>query len=188
MNENDTVEVVETQNNDTVEVETTPEVKETPKETPESKVARLKRQLKRAQQELGVAEEEVQKPIAKPFSLDRADKAFLNANGIKGPDEYELVADFVRNTGKDIEDVIESKYFISQLNDVRSMRESKIASDAASGSPRSGQTARDTVEYWVAKGQLPPAHMKQLRREVVNTRMKIDSDQGTFTDHPVIGG
>jgi len=196
MNENDTtVEVEETQNTDTESTETQKDEVETKEETrndkytetPEARVSRLRRELKRAQQKLGVEEEVEVKPKTKSFSLDRADKAFLNANGIKGQDEYNLVTDFVKNTGKDIEEIIDSKYFQSELKDSRATRESKMASDAASGSNRTGNSAQDTVEYWINKGTLPPPYMKQLRRDVVNTRQKADSHRGTFSDTPVIG-
>lgn len=182
-NENDTVKNGEDDKGEAV-------VKKAPiVETAEAKRARLKRQLKKVEQELGVSEEEVDevKPKASTFKLDLAAKGFLNSNSIKGKDEYDLVTDMIRNTGKDIEDVIESKYFQAELRDLRSTRESKMASDAASGARKGQPSARDTVDYWVSKNELPPAHMVQLRRDVVNARQKIDSNQGKFSSNPVVG-
>lgn len=189
-NENEIV-AQETQNTEVVEtVQETEqtEVKPTPVETPEARVSRLKRELRRAQQKLGIEEEVEVKPTVKSFTLDRADKAFLNANGVKGADEYALVTDFVKNTGKDIEEIIDSKFFQTQIKELRETRESRAASDATSGSQRSNNSARDTVDYWVAKGQLPPPYMTNLRREVVNAKIKQATDTGKFTSSPVIGG
>ncbi|WP_213090026.1 hypothetical protein, partial [Escherichia coli] len=85
-----------------------------------------------------------------------------------------------------IEEIIESKYFNSQLKEIRDTRESRLASDALSGNNRSGNSARDTVAYWLDKGQLPPPYMKQLRRDVVNERTRRDTDGEKFTNNPVI--
>jgi hypothetical protein len=103
------VEVVETENNDTEnEQEATPTPEKPPiVETAEAKMARLTRQLKKVKQQLGLEEEAEVKQVNKPFVLDRADKAFLVANGIKGPDEFALVADFINNTGKDMDEIID---------------------------------------------------------------------------------
>ena len=190
-NQNEIVEVEETQNNDTDSVSETQETEVKtvkPVETPEARVARLQGELRRAKQKLGVAGEETTQPEVKPYTLDRADKAFLNANQIKGSDEYNLVTDFVRNTGKDIEEIIDSKFFQSQLLELRSTRESRLASDATSGNSRAGGSARDSVEYWVSRGELPPPYMTSLRREVVNAKIKSQTDTNKFTQTSVIGG
>lgn len=193
MDKNDSqVEVVETENNDTETGESgateTPVKKE---ETPAEKVKRLKdqqaaiqRQLKRAAQKAGIELEEIDQQITQPnvkqFSLDKSDKAYLIANGIKGKDEYELVTDFARNTGKDIEEIVDSKYFQSELTSLRQTRESKMASDVASGSPRATNSPSDTVEYWLAKDKLPPSYMVKLRREVVNAKIAKHKDASPF--------
>lgn len=192
MNENESVEVLETQKQD-MDLEVEPEVdsfesevKTQKVETPDQRVARLQRELKRAKQKAGIAEEEAEvarsSPKSKSFSLGYSEKAYLNANGIKGTDEYELVKDFASNTGKDLEEIIESRFFQSELKEVRQLRESRAASDAASGSSRGMPSARDTVDYWLAKGDnaLPPSYMTQLRRDVVNARSKKYSNTSPF--------
>lgn len=161
-------------------------------ETAEAKRARLMRQLHKVNQELGITEEDAEKERdskgkPKPFSLGWAEKAYLNANGVRGKEEYDLVTDMVQNTGKDLESLLESKYFQAELRDLRATKESRAASDAASGSRKGGATARDSVDYWVSKGELPPAHMVQLRREVVNARLKSERDGSKFASRSVIG-
>lgn len=185
---NESVEVVETQNNDTVETEaeSTRTEKVVKTETPEAKVARLARELRRAQIKAGIAVEEAEaeaaKPAHKPFELGYDHKAYLNANGIKGKDEYELVKEYVANTGKDLEEVVESKHFQNELLELRQIKDSKLASNAASGNTRGGQSAKDTVDYWLNKGPdvLPPAYMTELRRQVVAARVKKSSNQSPF--------
>lgn len=191
MDKSETVEAVETQN-DGAEVETRDvetEVKENQSEkteSPEARVARLKRELRRAQQKAGIAEEEAAdaqyEPKNRSFKLGYEHKAYLNANGIKGKEEYALAEEYVQNTGKELEEVVDSKFFQAELSEMRSLRDSKLASDAASGSKRGQQSARDTVEYWLAKGDdiLPPPYMTKLRREVVNARIAKYNNPSPF--------
>ena len=101
--------------------------------------------------------------------LDYGQKAFLAANGVKGSDEMKLVQEIMRNTGKrDLESVIESKYFKSELEEMRALRSTAEANP--SGSKRSGQTSSDSVDYWLAKGELPPKDQPELRRQYVNAK------------------
>ena len=110
--------------------------------------------------------------------LDYGAKAFLAVQGIKGADELKLVKDFMSNTGKDLDSVVESKHFKAELEE---MRELKRTSDATpTGNKRTGQSARDSVEYWIAKGELPPVSDADLRRQVVNARMKKESNKSAF--------
>lgn len=111
--------------------------------------------------------------------LDYGQKAFLAANGVKGSDEMKLVQEIMRNTGKkDLESVLESKYFKSELEDLRALRSTAEANP--SGSKRSGQSSADSVDYWIAKGELPPASNPELRRQVVNARLKKSESGSPF--------
>jgi len=110
--------------------------------------------------------------------LDYGAKAFLAVQGIKGADELKLVKDFMANTGKDLDSVVESKHFKAELDE---MRELKRTADATpTGNRRTGQSARDSVEYWIAKGELPPQSDAELRRKVVNARMKKEGSGAVF--------
>lgn len=108
--------------------------------------------------------------------LDYGAKAFLAVQGIKGADEINLVKDFMSNTGKDLDSVVDSKHFKAELEE---MRELKRTSDATpTGNKRTGQSARDSVDYWIAKGELPTD--TELRRKVVNARMKKAESKSVF--------
>lgn len=110
--------------------------------------------------------------------LDYGAKAFLAVQGIKGGDELKLVKDFMANTGKDLDSVIDSKHFKAELEE---MRELKRTADASpSGNKRSGQSSRDSVDYWIAKGELPPVSDSELRQKVVNARMKKETLKSVF--------
>lgn len=111
--------------------------------------------------------------------LDYGQKAFLAANGVKGSDEMKLVQEIMRNTGKrDLESVLESKYFKSELEEMRALRSTAEANP--SGSKRSGQSSADSVDYWIAKGELPPASNPELRRQYVNAKIKKSKGGSPF--------
>lgn len=117
------------------------------------------------------------KKEAKPSSeLDYGKKAFLVASGIKGSKETELVEKIVSDTGKTIEQVLESKYFQAELSEMRELGKTEDA--LPKGSKRSGKSTQDTVEYWIAKGELPTD--RKLRQDVVNARIKKETDKSVF--------
>lgn len=123
--------------------------------------------------------------VSKLGELDYAQKAFLAVNDIKNANEIKLVEDIIANTGKTLEEVLESKYFQAELKELRDIETTKQATPP--GSKRTGESALDTVEYWIAKGELPPASEVELRRKVVNARIQKEKQGSVFTTQPVVG-
>lgn len=158
-------------------------------ETPEARSARLNRMADQHDKKYGLgkyAKKDGDEPSNnnKPTELDYAQKAFLISNGIKGKEETELVQTFMKETGKSLDDILESPYFQSELN---ALREAKATGNAIpKGSKRSGNLAADSVEYWLAKGELPPADQVDLRRKVVNAKIAQKSSGNVFTSTPVV--
>lgn len=112
--------------------------------------------------------------------FDYAEKAYLKSSGIEATD-FEFVKEVMDSTGKDIDAVLGSKFFQAELKERKDLRMSEAATP--SGSKRAGNTTRDQVDYWLAKGELPPDPM--LRRQVVNARIKSEENKSQFTDTPV---
>lgn len=149
---------------------------EKPRESLEARKARLERQLEQTNKKLGVTVE--RKVENTSNSNDLGEKAYLIANGIKTADEIALAKTLSKETGKDIETLINTTYFQTEL---KGFREQKASDEATpKGNKRSNNTSVDSVEYWLAKGELPPASEVQLRRDVVNARMKKESSKGVF--------
>lgn len=153
-------------------------------ETPEAKRARLTRQLEQLDKKHPVEKKE-ESQTQKTNELDYGQKAFLLANGIKGTDEINLVKTVMQNTGKSLDDVLESKYFMAEIKELREIKSSEEA--MPQGSKKSGASSKDTVEYWIAKGELPPSTDRELRQKVVNARIKSESTSRMFTDNSVAG-
>ena len=135
-----------------------------------TKLDKLKEEPDKKQGEESVKEQD------DPSKLDYAKKAFLTASGIKGSKETELVQKIVSDTGKSIEEVLESKYFQAELNEMRELNKTEDA--LPKGSKRTGQSAQDTVDYWIKKGELPTD--RKLRQDVVNARIKNETDKSVF--------
>ncbi len=115
--------------------------------------------------------------------FDYAEKAYLKASNIT-PDEFAFVKEVMDSTGKSLDEVLEAKYFQAELKEKREAAETKAA--IPSGSKRSTTVSKDSEEYWLAKGELPPADQVELRRKVVNALAKNSGNKSQFTDTPII--
>lgn len=120
--------------------------------------------------------------------FDRADKAFLKASGIKS-DEYDFVLETMQSTGKDLDSILESKYFQSELKERRDVEETKEA--IPSGTRRSTAPTRDSVEWWKAKIESGTSTILditdlKLRKEVLEARKESHRDKNTFSDTPIV--
>jgi hypothetical protein len=118
----------------------------------------------------------------KPKDFDYGEKAFMTANGIKR-DEYPLVREIMTDTGKSLEDVLSSKHFQAELKDRRDAAATAEATPA--NSKRSASPTRDTVDYWINKGELPPADQIELRRKVVNEKYRLKKSASQFSKNPI---
>jgi hypothetical protein len=192
---NDPVEIIE--DSDIVEQDFTPEELEDDKTDWKAKATELKGIAKRRATKLAKLKEtslslkksdKSDKPSKEKTSeLGYGEKAFLNSNDIKGKAEHELAQRIMQETGRSLEDVIEGKYFLGELKDLREA--DAVATAMPDGSKRAGASPKTTADYWIAKGGLPPdtAENIQLRRDVVNARLKQAESSSNFTDNSVVG-
>lgn len=153
--------------------------------TPEDKLAYHQRMVDKLSKKTGTKNTvENQDKGNKSEGLGYAEKAYLIANGVKGADEIKLVSEFMENTGKTLDEIVESKFFQSELKE---LREAKATANAIpKGTKRSGQTQNNEVDYWLAKGELPPntPENQKLRRDVVEARYKMESTGSKFASNP----
>ena len=167
--------------------ETQEEIVEKKQESPEAKLARLDRQAAQLRKKLGVKTEKPAETREErnedKGGLDRIDKAILRAEKITSSDEIDLFESIKRETGKDTEDVLESRYWKAEL---KALRDENAAKEALpSNSKRSAQATSNSVDYWLAKGQMPPASEPKLRQAYVNAKMAKTAERTMFTDNPL---
>jgi hypothetical protein len=122
-----------------------------------------------------------QKPVSKSDILDLGAKAFLTSNGIKGSKEFEFVQAQMKQSGKDVESLLENGYFKTELENFRALAQT---ADATPTGKRSSGVATDSVEYWVAKAGPNAENLAEvptdMRTKVVNALHAKAKDTGKF--------
>ncbi len=115
--------------------------------------------------------------------LDRVDKAVLRVEKITASDEVALVESWMKDTGKDLDSVLANKHFQTELKEMRDL----AATDDATpeGKKRGSGGTRDTVDYWLAAGKLPPLDQPELRQKVVNAKIAKEKSGSQFSANPL---
>jgi hypothetical protein len=113
----------------------------------------------------------------KELSYDK--KAYLVALGYKDSDEMSIIQEAMTATGKSLEEVLANKFVQAEISDLREKKSTEEALPKG-GSTRGSNPSRNSVDYWLAKGELPPADQVDLRRKVVNERMKREANTSKF--------
>lgn len=115
-------------------------------------------------------------PSKQTNDLDYGELAFLTAKGIENDEEVDFVKSMASNTGRSLKELTSDDYVQAKL---KGMREARAVKDATpSGTKRSAQSSSDSVEYWLAKGELPED--TELRRKVVNARIEKETKRDIF--------
>lgn len=188
---------MENDNDEMVEIPEIPQVNEGQEDTTDWKAEALKYQgiAKRYDTKLKKLGEV--KPEAKPevkveqpqvkSEFDLAEKTYILANGLK-KDQIPMVLEEIKKSGKpvnetSINEILESPYFKEKLEQEASKEALPL------NSKRGGGAARDSVDYWIARGELPPNSPEntELRRKVAKARTTQEVDGRKFSDKPIIG-
>lgn len=126
--------------------------------------------------------------VPKPSEIDFGELAFHNSiNEVKiaHDDDVEYLKQTMKETGKSLKDILDSKFFQSELK-VR--QEARAVIQATPQARRSGAGAVDPLEIAYAKyiqtGELPGDF--NLRTQVVNKRQEYEQVQNQFTPNPVV--
>lgn len=86
--------------------------------------------------------------------LEKIDLLAMKAEGIKSDDEIELAKKLQKETSLPMDKLLSSKYFQSELNDLRTERANAEATSGIKGD-KSGGNATQSAAYWIAKGEYP---------------------------------
>lgn len=158
------------------------------KETPEARLARLERQTERLRKKLGKSEEskpESKEKATKLGELDYGQLAFYNTKSdavrIESDEDIEFLKETMKDTGKSQQALLDSKWFQSELKERAELKRSSEATPK--GGKRPGNSPKDSVDHWLAKGELPEntPENQELRRKVVNARYARETSTNKFS-------
>ena len=117
-----------------------------------------------------------------PGELDYGQKVFIsNILGVKINDteQMKLVEDYM-SSGKKLDDLVDNRHFKNDLKDIQDNQSAKSAiPDGSRGA--NGGSGKDDVNYWLNKGEMPPADKPLLRQEYVNARYSKEKGGAPFT-------
>jgi hypothetical protein len=143
-----------------------------------TKLAKLKERLKidkKVEQQL---EEKKNEP-------DYAKLAYLEQKGITSDEDIAWAEKQAKDSGKSLRDLFGAKWFQEELKERREVAATKEA--IPSGSKRSVNSTRDSVEYWITKGELPQGEEnRKLREDIVAAKRKQSKGGSNFTERPVV--
>lgn len=140
----------------------------------EAEVGRRKR-LETKLSKVGETKTEAKPAPSKSDELSYGEKAFLATNGIKGAKEFDFVKAELKASGEDLDTLLENDYFKSKLEKFRGL--AKTAEATPTGK-RSGGSATDSVEYWMAQ---PFEEVPQnMRAKVVQAKLDKETNKGKF--------
>lgn len=159
-----------------------------------SKTVGRKKEYRQMLVDEGILDPKTFKPVKKKVPEGKVNKpnedfntgdiAFMEGRGVKTDDEMNFVKSMMDKTGENLKDTLSDDYVQSKL---KTMKEVAAVKDATpSGSKRTPTSGKASVEYWLAKGGLPPESDIQLRRDVLNARIKGEERGNKFTPQSVI--
>jgi hypothetical protein len=189
---------MENQNEETQEVEETTE-EETQEETQgeeseetseeetidwEAKARELEGRNKRLQTKL---EKKKTTKKTNDSELDYGKLAFFNDESdvkVKSKEDRSFLKEMMEETGKSQDELLETKWF---LNDLKEKQESRTVKKAIpSNNKRRGNSEVNEVEYWLAKGELPGNDNVELRRKVLNEKIKRVKNKSKFASQGIV--
>ena len=112
--------------------------KEEPKETPQKT-------------ETGELEKEIER------LREKTEKATLKSAGLTHEDDVKLAKDTAKKWGVELEDLIDDADFKIKLQKQQDARTNADATSNVKGDKGSKVSAKDSVDYWMAKGKPPTA-------------------------------
>lgn len=139
----------------------------------------LKRELKDLKKPKEDTKETAQQTKADDNSL--LSKAYLRSAGITGEDEVDLALATAKKWDVSIDKLVDDEDFKIKLEKLRNQKANEIATSGVKGGGGKTSQAKETSEYWVAKGTPPtPADVpnRAVRQKIVQEMIKVSKNNG----------
>lgn len=146
---------------------------EKPIESPEAKLARLKRQTAQLEKKLGVEPKQESKPSGK---LDETQLDYLDLKGVSEEEDIKVIETVMRNTGKTLRETLKDEYVVATIDENRRTRGVR---NAIPGSSKRAGVETNSTDFYVNKfkdtGKLPADF--ETRSKVVDALTAESSDR-----------
>lgn len=179
--------IVESENNEEVEVENEvqeekPKV-EKPKRTPQEELDYHEGRAKRIRKDLGMETPEKPKiETPKTGELDDTQLDYLDLKGVTEDEDIAVIKSVMQKTGQTVRQALKDDYVVAKLRDLKVARDVKTATPSAT--KRSGQQATDNVDYWFQKyeasGELPKGMPAGMASKLIDRKA---SQEDVHTPH-----
>ena len=166
------------EDNTNVELDTvTNQSEETSVDERDTLIAELQDKLKNKSIEARQAKKE-SKPAVDSSLEERLVRMELKEQGLKDAEEIELILNESKELNIDPLVLVKKGFAKGILEEHRKQKEAAIANPSSKN--RGSVNAKASAAYWISKGELPPVDQVELRREIVNTKMKAGQAKKMF--------
>lgn len=155
--------------NEKTETEVSTETETGEKEAEVETISIAKKDYETLNQTLGSLKREIkdlkkpkEEPKETPQKNDKSEqsgllqKSYLRAAGIIAQDEVELALDTAKKWGVEVDALVDDEDFQAKLEKLRTKKSNELATSNIRGGAGNSQ-AKNTPEYWIAKGAPPSA-------------------------------
>src|SRR3990167_2836029 len=113
--------------------------------------------------------------------VEKIEKMALRGAGLSHPDDVELAQVTAKKWGVDVTDILEDEDFKVKLERLQTKRSNELATSHIKGGGGGQTQAKNTPEYWQAKGVPPTPEQvpdKIARRKIVRSMLKNSGNSG----------
>lgn len=145
-------------------------------ESQSNDIASLKRSLKKASKDT----KETPTKTNDAELAEKVEHLSMQVAGITELDEVKLARDLQSETGLAMDKLLGSKYFKSELEDLRTAKANAEATSGVKGDKSGSGNAKQSADYWIAKGEYPTREQvsdRKVRQEI--RKALVDKEKGT---------
>lgn len=122
---------------------------------------------------------------SKEDDFDYGQLAYLSTKKLDSEIAQKAIKDYLaENSGKTLEQAVTNKFLLADIKEQLEVQATKDATP--SSSKRAPTSGKGSVDYWVNKGEMPPADQVQLRRDVLNARIAKSKQASQFAEQAVV--
>lgn len=114
--------------------------------------------------------------------VEKVELLSMQVAGITADDEITLAKNLQTETGLPMDKLLNSKYFKSELEDLRTARANAEATTGIKGDKGSNSGGKSSAEYWIAKGEYPTHDQvpdRAVRKEIREALVKKTKGSST---------